>query len=309
MTLHLVPRSLQYLEQVAHLGSIQAASRELGISASAIHRQIAIIEESLGETVFDRDAKGMTLTYAGRLILDMARNWRLDSAKLQTIIQSHRGIEHGHLKIAAMDSMVNGFARDLVEAISRNFPKVTLEIEITSPSLAVKGVINGDFDIAAVANAAPNESLKFHWSREFPLGCIATPDHPIAQKDHVDFEEFVSHSVVFQGKTLAIRNLLEAHYGWIFERAKDAVVVNSIQLMKLLVLSGDYVAVTSELDANLELTTGRLAFVPIFEKDIFKQTISLVTNAQIPESIACKKVLDQAVDLLETAQKTRESVQ
>ena len=68
MTLHLVPRSLQYMECVAKLGSIQAASRELGISASAVHRQIIILEEMLGEALFSRDKKGMTLTYSGQLI-------------------------------------------------------------------------------------------------------------------------------------------------------------------------------------------------------------------------------------------------
>ena len=46
MSLRLVPRSLQYFEQVAQRGSIQAASRELGISASAIHRQITAIEDA-----------------------------------------------------------------------------------------------------------------------------------------------------------------------------------------------------------------------------------------------------------------------
>ena len=56
MSLYLVPRSLWYIEQVARLGSIQAASRELGISASAIHRQIKTIEDAMGEPLFERDA-------------------------------------------------------------------------------------------------------------------------------------------------------------------------------------------------------------------------------------------------------------
>jgi hypothetical protein len=61
---------LQYIEQVAQLGSIQAASREYGIFASAIHRQIKSVEDALGEMLFERDAKGMTLTPAGRLKFD-----------------------------------------------------------------------------------------------------------------------------------------------------------------------------------------------------------------------------------------------
>lgn len=300
MSLNLVPRSLLYLEQVAHLGSIQAASRELGISASAIHRQITLIEESVGETLFERDATGMKLTYVGQLIMDLARNWRLDSAKFETIVQTHRGIDRGNLRIAAMDSMVNGFALELAEEVTRSFPKVSLEIEILSPSRAVKGVINGDFDIAAVANAAPSENLNSHWSHEFPLGCIVSPNHPIAEKRKINFEEFIKHPVVFQSKALIIRDLLEASYSWIFERVESSIVVNSIQLMKLLVLSEQYIAVTSELDAGPEISSGRLKFIPIDEKGIFKQSISLVSNAQMPESIIGKKVIDAAISILQT---------
>jgi len=299
MSLHLVPRSLQYIEQVAQRGSIQAASRELGISASAIHRQITTIEDTLGEMLFERDANGMTLTPAGRLVLDLARDWRLDNARLWTVIQANRGVEHGHIRIAAMDSMVNGFIPELVDNIARNLPRVQVEIEITSPDGAAKGVLSGNFDFAAVANVAPHENLKLHWSRKFPLGCIATPDHPVASMERIGLIEFVSHPVVFQSAALSIRKLLEARHGWIFDRAARSVVVNSIQLMKLLVLSGEYIAVTSELDAGPEIMSGRLKFIPITDEDTFRQTISVVSNAQIPESTANRKIFAMAVQILE----------
>ncbi len=299
MSLHFVPRSLQYIEQVAQSGSIQAASREYGISASAIHRQIKSVEDALGEMLFERDAKGMTLTPAGRLILDLARDWRLDNARLWTVIQSNRGIEQGHIRIAAMDSMVNGFVLEMVDNIHRLYPQVHVDIDIASPDGAAKGVLNGDFDIAAVANVAPHDNLKFHWSREFPLGCIATPDHPVASMERISFSEFVSHPVVFQSAALSIRKLLEARHSWIFDRAADSLTVNSIQLMKLLVLSGRYVAVTSELDAGPEIRSERLKFVPISDKDTFRQTISLVSNKLIPESTATQKIIAMAVQLLE----------
>ena len=299
MALHLVPRSLQYLEQVAQLGSIQAASRELGISASAIHRQIRSIEDELGELLFERDTKGMSLTPAGQLVLDLARDWRLDNARTWSVVQANRGIEHGHITVAAMDSMVNGFVPALVEEIATRFPKVNVEIEITSPAAAAKGVLNGDFDFAAVANVTQHDNLEFHWLREFPLGCIATPDHAVASRVSIGFAEVIAYPVVFQGAALSIRKLLEARHGWIFERAESAITVNSIQLMKLLVLSGRYVAITSELDAGPEIASGRLTFMPISDRDAFQQTISLISNRQMPGTSASRKIISAAVDLLE----------
>jgi molybdate transport repressor ModE-like protein len=305
MSLHLVPRVLQYFEQVAHLGSIQAASRELGISASAIHRQITMIEDMLGELLFERDTKGMTLTQTGHLILELARDWRLDNARLWSVVQAHRGIEQGNIKIAALDGMVNGFVPEMVCAIAARYPRIHLSVETMSPDLAVKCVLNGDIDFAAVVNVAPDDNLRFHWAKDFPLGCIAAPTHPIAQQGSIRLAEFISHPVVFQSPSLSIRKLLEAQHGWIFDRAVSSVVVNSIQLMKILVSSGQYVAVTSELDAGPELRTGRLAFVPISDEDIFKQKFAMISNKQIPESQVVKEIIAIAVQILEQHARSR----
>ena len=298
MSLHLVPRSLQYLEQVAVLGSIQAASRELGISASAIHRQIKSIEDALSEELFERNAKGMTLTPTGRMLLELAHDWRLDNARLWSAVQANHGIEHGHIRVAAMDGMVNGLVPDLVGAVAEHFPRVQMEIKIGNPDSAVKGVLNGDFDFAVVANVAPHDNLEFHWFQELPLGCIATPDHAVADLDSISLAEFVQHPVVFQSAALSIRRLLEVRHSWIFDRASDTVVVNSIQLMKLLVLSGRYIAVTSELDAGPEISSGRMNFILINDKDLFRQTFSLISNAQMPKSTASQKIIAMAVQLL-----------
>lgn len=298
MTLHLVPRSLHYVEKVAQFGSIQAASRELGITASAIHRQIKAIEDTLGVLLFDRDAKGMSLTPTGRMILELAREWRLDNARLWSTVQASQGIEHGQVRIAAMDGMVNGLMPELLSEVSRRFPRVKVEIEITSPDNAVKGVLNGDFDFAAVVNPAPDDNLTFHWSREFPLGCIAATDHAVAKADSISLREFVSNPVVFQSRALSIRKLLEARHSWIFERAANSVVVNSIQLMKHLVVSGGYIAVTSELDAGPEIRSGQLCFIPISDTDIFRQRFAVLSNVQIPESITSQKIITITVQIL-----------
>ena len=298
MSLHLVPRSLRYFEKVAQLGSIQSASRELGISASAIHRQITAVEDALGELLFERDAKGMTLTPSGHLILELARDWRIDNARLWSIIQANHGVEQGQIRIAAMDGMVNGFVPELVNQIAARFPLVQVCLEITSPDGAVKGVLNGDFDFAVVVNVAPDDGLSFHWAQEFPLGCIATPSHPVASMPNIKLRDFISFPVVFQSSSLSIRKLLEARHEWIFDKASNSVVVNSIQLMKLLVASGKYVAVTSELDAGPEIRDGRLKFVPISDEDIFRQMFAVISNRQISESAAVEQVIALAVGIL-----------
>jgi hypothetical protein len=64
------------------------------------------------------------------------------------------------------------------------------------------------------------------------------------------------------------------------------------------VASGEYIAVTSELDAGPEIRAGRLKFVPISDKNIFKQEFAVISNVQIPESTAVRKIIKVAVETL-----------
>jgi hypothetical protein len=74
------------------------------------------------------------------------------------------------------------------------------------------------------------------------FGSIQAASRELAKADSISLREFVSNPVVFQSAALSIRKLLEARHSWIFERAAYSVVVNFIQLMKLLVVSGRFIA-------------------------------------------------------------------
>lgn len=59
-------KALRAFEAVARLGSIKAAADQLGMSASALGRQIQALEEELNCSLFERHARGLRLTAAGR---------------------------------------------------------------------------------------------------------------------------------------------------------------------------------------------------------------------------------------------------
>ena len=126
--------------------------------------------------------------------------------------------------------------------------------------------------------------------RDPPIRAGPAPGHPVAGANSISLKEFVSHQVVFQSAALAIRKLLEARHSWIFETAEHSVVVNSIQLMKHLVVSGQFIAVTSELDAGPELRSGQLRFIPISDPDIFRQRFKPLRRAlQHAQLRGCKQ--------------------
>jgi DNA-binding transcriptional LysR family regulator len=75
---------------VAEEGSINAAAEQLHVSQPALTRTIRELEEQLGNRLFDRNAKGVTLTEFGHRILGHARRLRGDLESIERNAQSYR---------------------------------------------------------------------------------------------------------------------------------------------------------------------------------------------------------------------------
>ena len=276
------PKALRYVAAVAQLGSVQAAAREVSISASAIDRQILILEEDLGVPLFERLPRGMRLTAAGELLLALSQRWKADLNRTLSDIKQLQGVNHGQLRLAAMDSHANGFLPDFLQAAAREHPGIVIDIEIVSPDEAVTHLLSGDVDIAVAFNLKPQRDLNLIWSAELPLGCAVAASHPLAALAEVGFKEVVAWPLAAQSRALAIRRYLEKRHGWLLQEARPPLVTNSLQLVKSLVRSGSHVALTSELDVGPEVLDGSVVFVPLRDRNAQAQSVSVATSASRP---------------------------
>jgi DNA-binding transcriptional LysR family regulator len=278
----LLPTALHYVDHVARCGSIQAAAKELSISASAIDRQILLLEAELSMALFERLPRGMRLTAAGNAVVALARRWRGEVRRLGAEMRQLEGVNHGHLRVVTMDSLANGVLIRIIERLRAEHPLITLDIEITTTDQAMTALLNGEADVGLVFNLTPHRELRVVWTSELPLGCVVRPDHELAREAEVSLQRAASFPVVLQGRSLMIRRYLETRHGWLFQKGQLPVTTNSLQLVKNLARSGAFVAITSELDAAAEIIDGLLHFVPIRDKGAEPQTISVATSARIP---------------------------
>jgi DNA-binding transcriptional LysR family regulator len=267
------PKALRYLAAVAQLGSVQAAAREVSISASAIDRHILLLEEDLGLPLFERLPRGMRLTAAGELLLALSQRWKADLNRTLSDVKHLQGVSQGQLRLAAMDSHTNGFLPEFVLAVAQEHPGIVLEVDIVSTDDAVQRLRAGEVDLAVAFNLKPSRELHIVASAELPLGCVVAPGHPLAAQSHVSFKDVAAWPLAAQSRVLAIRRYLERRHNWLLEEARPPLVTNSLQLVKSLVRSGSHVALTSELDA------GSLCFVPLKDKSAQPQTVGVAISA------------------------------
>ena len=276
------PKALRYLAAVAQLGSVQAAAREVSISASAIDRQIMMLEEDLGVPLFERLPRGMRLTAAGELLLALSQRWKADLNRTLSDIQQLQGVSRGQLRLAAMDSHANGFLPGFIHRVAQAHAGIVLEVDIVSTAEAVRQLCEGAVDIAAAFNVKPQREVHVVWSAELPLGCVVAIGHPLAANAEVSLKDVAAWPLAVQSHALAIRRYLERRHAWLLQEARPPLVTNSLQLVKSLVRSGSHVALTSELDAGPEILDGSARFIPLADRNAQPQTIGVAISASRP---------------------------
>jgi DNA-binding transcriptional LysR family regulator len=89
---------------------------------------------------------------------------------------------------------------------------------------------------------------------------------------------------------LPVREYLEKRYGWLFDPIEPALVTNSLQFLKQVLISGKYLAITSQLDVLREIEDGSLSFIPLTDQGLKPQSISVAVDARRPLSRAARLV-------------------
>lgn len=81
MTERLSLEGLRYVQAVSETKSFSAAARAYGVTQPALSNGIAKLEERLGERLFDRSPRGVTLTAFGEKIVPLIERalWELDA--------------------------------------------------------------------------------------------------------------------------------------------------------------------------------------------------------------------------------------
>ena len=138
-------KQLEYFAAVADAGSISGASRELHVAQPPISRQLALLEDELGVTLFLRTNKGIALTEAGRCLYQQSRQM---FQSLRTMADSVREVDagaRGQLKLGIIYSDVQ-IATSLLKEYHQRFPQVELYVRMGAPGDLLSDLGKGELN-------------------------------------------------------------------------------------------------------------------------------------------------------------------
>jgi LysR family glycine cleavage system transcriptional activator len=117
-------KSLLAFDAAARLGSFSKAAEELSLTQSAVSQQLLKLEESVGQSLFFRNGKGVGLTAAGELLHETVRETLARLAAGLDRIEPYKSKES--LLIACPADFAQGWLMPRMDAMRREHPGIEI---------------------------------------------------------------------------------------------------------------------------------------------------------------------------------------
>lgn len=186
---------LMVFERTAAAGSILAASRELAMTQPAVSKSLQELEEHLGEKLFMRGRRGVSLTDFGRMF---ERHARAVLAELHDMADDINATQSGSIGKVIVGTLITASTTLLPDAIIRlrlAVPEVAVITRVGPNSTLFPALARGELDV--VVGLVPEGQEAQHYAglplahvplyRE-TLSVVVGGGHPLAGRDRIDRE-------------------------------------------------------------------------------------------------------------------------
>lgn len=232
-------RVLRYFLTVAREGSVTRAARALHLTQPTLSRQIRELEEELGQTLFSRGGRELSLTREGLLLRQRAE----EIVGLAEITEKEfRSLGEktvsGDLSLGCGESKALSFVTDALKVLQDEHPLIIPHFFSGNGEIVMDRLDKGLLDFAVLMGA---ENTERYYSLPLPnhdtWGLLMDKDDPMAQKKAITAEDLLGIPLILSSQSLS-RDELSGWLGFPMSRLHIAATYTLLFNGSLMVRSG-----------------------------------------------------------------------
>ena len=291
---------LEVLVAVAQERSFSRAAELLNRTQPAVSQAIRRLELEIGEQLFDRSSKDGTLTAAGEVLLEYARqmlNLRRDA---HTAVKELRNLHFGKLILSANEHTVFALL-PVIAAFRKAHPNIKIEVRRGVANRIPTEVMGREAELGAISFKPEDEAVKSVSVAVDELALIVGPPHKLAKREEVSVKELGEETFIAHNAPSPYREKVIHTFDKYRTPLNIAIELPSLEAIKRLVEQNVGVALIPRLTARAEIERGSLAALPVREMRLARN-LHLIYRKNSTLSHAAQAFLQIARNLKNTSE-------
>jgi DNA-binding transcriptional LysR family regulator len=249
-------RQLEILQAIAETGSFTACGRKLHVSQSAISRQIALLEEELGEPLFLRVGRKVRMTPAAEALVALGQRVFLDVRDTVASVTDRTRELKGTLRLSGGMTVCLYIFPTLVKQLKRAHPKLDVRMMVATAGRSVEEIRAGHVDAGLLTLPVEEADLVTLPVLREELLLVTMPGHPLAKRRKVTAQDLAGEPFVLFEAGSGTRRVIDRFF--LSENVEPNVVMDTenVEIIKAMVKEGlglgivPYMAVAREVRAR-----------------------------------------------------------
>jgi LysR family cys regulon transcriptional activator len=255
-------QQLRYIVEIRRQGlNVSEAAEALFTSQPGISKQVKLLEDELGVSIFERSGKRFTgVTEPGRTVLEIAERILAEAENLKRACADFAAGDSGRLVLAATHTQ----ARYALPVVVRDFvarhPGVKLEMHQGSPTQIAEWVLAGDADIGIATEALDQyPQLITLPVRQWSHCVIAPAGHPVLRAQPLSLHELVKWPLITYDTAFTGRSRINRAFERIGVEPNIALTALDADVIKTYVSLGLGLGIISALAFDAQRDSGLVA--------------------------------------------------
>ncbi|MEV4890347.1 LysR family transcriptional regulator [Nonomuraea sp. NPDC055795] len=204
-------RQLEYFVSVVEEGGFTKAATKLHVAQPGVSAQVKQLERELGQPLFDRSGRSVTLTEVGRAVLPYARAALWAVTGMRDVVDEFTGLLRGRVVMAVVTAPWALDLAGLLADFHAKHPAVEITLNEMDPVTLAEALAAGQVDLALLGLGAPLPAgVETQVVIDQDVVAAVGHGHPLDGRDSVTVSELRDHTLITLPSGTGLRSILES---------------------------------------------------------------------------------------------------
>jgi LysR family transcriptional regulator, hydrogen peroxide-inducible genes activator len=187
---------LKYFVAVAEERSFSRAAARVRVAQPSLSQQIQKLEATIGQALFDRLARRITLTEAGHSLLPFARKILNDLSDAQSCLNDQAKEPAGSVAVGIIPTIAPFISGKLLAEAAFAYPRLKIHLVEDVTDHLLRAVEDGEIDVAIISSCRKLPGIHLETITTEPLLAAVPREHPFARQKILRWEQLRKTTVL-----------------------------------------------------------------------------------------------------------------